>query len=198
MNANSIRKWISERQGLTLVEMMISLAIFGVVMGVVFGFMNGTRDNYDDTRAKVRYQQAVRATVSLMTNEIRSTGCDPTNAGFDRFAVADDNSFRCRADLNGDGDITDNNPDEDILYTFDVGAGELSRDNNDGTGPIVILRNLTNFSFQYRDVDGNILGGTPLNALDRASVRYVEILINGETQDGQTIDYRTSAMVRNG
>lgn len=187
-----------DRRGLTLVEMMISLAIFGVVMGVVFGFMTGTRDSYDQTRSKVQYQQAVRATVSLMTNEIRSTGCDPTNAGFDRFAVADDLTFRCRADLNGDGDATDVGPDEDVVYVFDSGAGTLTRDNGNGEGPLVILRNLTNFSFIYRDADGNVLGSTPLNALDRASIRYVQILILGETEDGQTIDYMTSAMVRNG
>ncbi|PID79149.1 hypothetical protein CSB20_11515 [bacterium DOLZORAL124_64_63] len=198
MNVKTIREWIGKGQGLTLVEMMISLAVFGVVMGVVFGFMTGTRDNYDDTRAKVQAQQAVRAVISMMTSEIRSAGCDPTGAGFDRFVVAGDKTLRCRADLNGDGDTTDNSPDEDVLYTYSLGTAELLRNCNDGNGDLAILHHMRDVHFQYRDADGNILSPLPLNALDRASVRYVEIFVDGETDDGQPFDYRTSVMVRNG
>lgn len=187
---------IPNRQGMTLVEMMISLAIFGVIMGVVFGFLTGTRDTYDETRAKVHYQQSVRAVVSLMTREIRSTGCDPSSAGFDPFFSADDNNFRCRADLNGDGDVTDVNPDEDVVYTFNNGTGELTR--NNGVDNYVILRGLTNLQFTYLDEDGAVLGGTPLNAVDRDLIRFVQITIVGETEDGQPVDYQTRVLVRNG
>ncbi len=198
MNVKTIGKWIGQRQGLTLVEMMISLAVFGVVMGVVFGFMSGTRDNYDDTRAKVRAQQAVRAAVSMMTSEIRSAGCDPTDAGFDRFVVASDRILRCRADLNGDGDTMDNSPDEDVTYTYSLGTAELLRNCNDGSGDLAILHRMRGVRFQYRDAAGHILSPLPLSALDRALVRYVEIFVDGETADGQPFDYRTSVMVRNG
>lgn len=198
MRYTKLKDWIGGREGLTLVEMMISLSIFGVVMGVVFGFMTGTRDSYDSTRGKAQYQQAVRATVSLMTKEIRSTGCDPTNAGFDAFALADEFSFHCRSDLNGDGDATDLGPDEDVLYAFNAVTGVLTRNNGDGNGPLIILRNLTNCSFIYRDIDGNVLSATPLDANDRAAVRYLEMNISGETENGQPINYSTSAMVRNG
>ncbi len=175
---------------------MISLSIFGVVMGVVFAFMQGTSDSYDETRAKVQYQQSMRATVSLLTREIRSAGCDPANSDFDSFFTADDNVLRCRADLNGDSDITDLNPDEDITYTFNAGTGEFSR--NNGNENMVILRGLTNIQFTYLDVDGDVLGSTPLNASDRALIRYVQILISGETDDGQPVDYQTRVLVRNG
>lgn len=185
-----------DRRGLTLVEMMVSLAIFGVIMGVVFGFMKGTRTNYDETRHQVQYQQSVRAVVSLLTGELRSTGCDPAGVGFDRFFLADDSAIRCRADLNGDADITDQNPDEDVFYSFNNATGELSRDN--GSGAIVILRGLTNVQFTYLDGDGNVLNGTPLNAADRDLVKYVQISIAGETSDGQPVDYQTRVLVRNG
>ncbi len=189
-------KAMVNRRGFTLVEMMISLSIFGVVMGVVFAFMQGTSDSYDETRAKVHYQQSMRATVSLLTREIRSAGCDPGNSDFDSFFTADDNVLRCRADLNGDSDITDLNPDEDITYTFNAGTGEFSR--NNGNENMVILRGLTNIQFTYLDVDGDVLGATPLNASDRALIRYVQILISGETDDGQPVDYQTRVLVRNG
>ena len=195
---NRLKKAFSmaDRRGLTLVEMMVSLSLFGVVMAVVFAFMTGTRDSYEDTRAKVHYQQSVRAVVSLLTMEIRAAGCDPGNAGFDRFFTADDNEIRCRSDLNGDADITDLSPDEDITYTFNPGSGELSRDN--GNENIIILRGLTNLQFTYLDSNGDELNSTPLNAADRDLVRFVQILITGETDDGQPVDYQTRVLVRNG
>ena len=50
-----------DRQGLTLTELMISLAIFGVIMGVLFGFLAGPRSSYSDTREKAQNQLAMRA-----------------------------------------------------------------------------------------------------------------------------------------
>jgi len=185
-----------DRRGMTLVEMMVSLAIFGVVMGVVFSFMTGSSNSYTDTRERVHYQQSIRAVISLLTREIRSTGCDPMNIGFDRISLADDNQIRCRMDLNGDADTSDTGPDEDITYIFDPGTGELSR--NDGTGALVILRGLTNLGFTYLDADGNVLAGTPLNVTDRALVRYVQVNIAGESERGEPVDYSTRIFVRNG
>ncbi len=187
---------ITNRRGMTLVEMMVSLSIFGVIMAVVFGFMTSTRRSYDDTREKIHYQQSVRAVVSLLTREIRSTGCDPGSIGFDPFFLATNNAIRCRADLNGDSDITDVNPDEDVTYTYNAGAGELSR--LSASGNLVILRGLTNWQFTYLDGNGNVLGAIPLNAADRDLVRYVQITMAGETSDGAPIDYETRVLVRNG
>jgi len=185
-----------DRRGLTLTELMISLSIFGVVMGVVFTFMVGSRDSYQETRQKVQYQQSMRAVISLISRELRSTGCDPTQSGFDPFAVADDVQFRCRADLNGDGDIADANPDEDVIYSYNAAAGELSRD--DGSGPMVILTGLDNMIFAYRDAAGNLLNNLPLSAVDRTLIRTVDITISGETTEGDPVDYNTRISLRNG
>ena len=49
---NTIRKdqHHRNRHGMTLVELMISLSIFGIVMGVIFGFLTGARNSYEETR----------------------------------------------------------------------------------------------------------------------------------------------------
>jgi prepilin-type N-terminal cleavage/methylation domain-containing protein len=65
------------RSGMTLVELMISLVIFGVVIAVVFGFLTESRRSYTATRQKAQYQQGLRAVMSLVTREVRSAGCDP-------------------------------------------------------------------------------------------------------------------------
>ena len=82
---------LSLRLGMTLVELMISLVVFGIIMGVVFGFLTEARGSYDETRRKAQYQQSVRAVLSLVSREIRSAGCDPNplGPGFERIVQAD-------------------------------------------------------------------------------------------------------------
>lgn len=186
----------NDRRGMTLVELMISLAIFGVVMGVIFGFLSGARNSYSDTRERVQYQQAMRAVMSLITREVRSTGCDPTGTGFETFGFAGDNVIQCRMDLNGDGDTTDVGPDESVTYAYNAATGELMR--FDGVLAMIVLRGLNNLSFTYYDANGAVMGALPLNAVDRSLVRYVEVLLDGETQRGEPVNYTTRIAVRNG
>ncbi len=186
----------SNRRGFSLVELMISLAIFGVIMGVVFGFLVGARNSYSDTRERVQYQQSMRAVMSLMTREVRSTGCDPSSVGFESFGIATTASMQCSMDLNGDGDVTDSGPDESITYTYNAVSGELVR--FDGALAMTILRGLNSLTFTYFDANGTVLGAVPLNALDRATVRYVEIMMDGETERGEPVNYTTRVALRNG
>lgn len=184
------------RQGFTMVELMVSLAIFGVVMGVVFGFLVGARNSYQATRERVQYQQSMRAVMSLITREVRSSGCDPSSAGFESFTVASPNILQCSMDLNGDGDVTDSGPDETVMYAYNAGAEVLLR--FDGVVAMTVLRNLNNMTFTYFDAAGAVLGGTPLSALDRALVRYVEVMMDGETDEGEPVSFTSRIAVRNG
>jgi len=195
---NRIRKICRrpDRRGLTLIELMISLSVFGIVMAVVFSFLTGARNSYQSTREKVQYQQSVRAVISLITREVRSTGCDPTSAGFEPFGMADTANLQCHMDLNGDGDTTDTGPDESITYGYNAGTGELVR--FDGAVSMTILRDLNNLTFTYFDVDGAVLGAVPLNAVDRSLVRYVEVMFDGETEHGEPVSYTTRIALRNG
>lgn len=183
-----------DRRGMTLPELMIALAIFGIIMAVLFGFLTGARDSYGDTRERAQYQQSMRAVISLLAREVRSTGCDPSGVGFDYFAIADDDRMVCRMDLNGDADFTDLGPDENISYSFVT--GNLIR--NNGTGDQVILRGIQNLEFTYFDADGNELTAVPLSAANRAQVRYVGINIEGETDRGEPVIYTTRVALRNG
>ncbi len=193
MNKMKIMKH-TDRRGLTLTELMIALAIFGVIMAVLFGFLTGARNSYSETRERAQYQQSVRAVISLVTREIRSTGCDPTGVGFDYFGVADDDRLQCRMDLNGDSDVTDLGPDETVSYQ--LVAGNLIR--NNGTGDQVILRGVQDLTFTYFDETGAALNAVPLNAATRARVRHVGINIEGETVDGEPVIYTTRIALRNG
>jgi len=185
-----------DRRGLTLVELMVTMAIFSVVLGVVFSFMLGAQNSYQSTRQRVQYQQSMRAVMSMLTREVRSTGCDPAGAGFEKLTTAGTNALQCNMDLNGDGDAIDFGPDENICYVFDPGTGQLTR--SDGNSPMVILRGLTNLTFTYFDNTGAVLGAVPLNALDRNLVRFVEVMMSGATDRGELVSYTTRIAMRNG
>jgi len=183
------------RDGMTVVELMVALVIFGVVIGVVFGFLTESRRSYSSTRQKAQYQQGLRAVMSLVTREVRSAGCDPTGTGFEAFPAADANSFRCVMDLNGDTDTADTNPDEDVTYTFNAGTGDLTR--TAGGNNVVILRDLTNLQFNYYDADGNLLNALPLSATDRALIRSVDLVMVGASREHEYTSYTTRIAMRN-
>ena len=139
---------------------------------------------------------SLRAVFSLLTREIRSAGCDPAEAGIGGLVVADDTTLRCRMDLDGDGATLGTTPDEDITYDYDPGPAELSR--TTPTGTMVILRDVQLVQFSYFDEQGNVLASTPLSAADRDRVRFVDISIDGELQNGEPVTYSTRVYVRNG
>ena len=195
MKMKAIAGLRNDRRGMTLVEMMIAIAVFAVIMGVVMGFLISSRTSYTETRERARTQQSMRAVLSLMTAEVRSAGCDPRENGFDTFGVADAAQMQTRADLNGDADVLDNDPDETVTYTYNAAAQALSRD--DGNGAQVILRGVTGVTFSYFDAGGNPLAVVPLSAADRARVRSVQVLLQGETDTGEPVDYTTRIALRN-
>ena len=192
MNVGNTRR---DRGGMTLVEMMIALTVFGMIMAVVMGFLVGSRNSYADTRERVITQQTARAVISLLTKEIRSAGCDPLDNGFDAFGVAGATGFQVRMDLNGDANFNDADIDELVTYVYDPATGTLTRDG--GEGAQVILRGLNNLAFNYFDENGAQIGGDPLSAVDRARVRTIEVVIQGESERGEIVDYSTRIALRN-
>ena len=190
-------RWRGNRRGMTLVELMISLAIFAVITTVLISFLTGSRRTYNDTSGRASYQQSLRAVFSLLTREIRSTGCDPSQGGVvDRFVVADASQLRCQMDLDGNGDLFGTAPDEDITYSYDSVTETLTRTTPNNS--MVILRDVQGVSFSYFDANGNPLAALPLNPGDRQRVRYVGIAIAGETDQGEPVTYSTRVLVRNG
>lgn len=181
---------------MTLVEMMVSLAIFAVAMGVIFTFLVNSRRSYSNVSERVEYQQSIRGAFTLVTRELRSAGCDPQQVGFNRFLIANAQHLQCRMDLDGDGIIEIVEPAEDVTYQFQPAAEELTRDM--GNGPQTILRNVTGLSFRYFDGDGTPLATLPLSSADRDAIRFVEIDIAGESDRGEPVNYVARILIRNG
>lgn len=190
----------SDRDGMTMVEMLVALSIFAVVATVVFGFLTSSRGTYGKTRDLAQQQQALRSVLSLMTREIRTAGCDSTGAeitGIEGIVVADALQLRCRMDLDADGSTL--GQDEDITYTFLPAAGELQRTSG-ASAPQTILSNqrhgLQQVQFDYFDRQGNPLLSTPLSQADREAVRFVDITLS-LLREEEPVDYTTRVHIRN-
>jgi hypothetical protein len=140
---------------------------------------------------------SARAGLSVMVNELRTAGCDPSipPVGIQGVIAAASDTVHVQADLTGDGAIQTAEPSEDIMYFYDPNAEAIMRD--PGTGPEVMIPNVTACSFSYFDINNNLLVA-PLTPADRDRVRSIRIDLSTETERGGQMDSSTRVSLRNG
>jgi prepilin-type N-terminal cleavage/methylation domain-containing protein len=186
---------MGNNKGLTLVEVMMTLLIFAVVLAVVNNVFFTTQGLYSRTQQRAAMQMGTRAGLAVMMTELRSMGCDPTEAGIAGLRRATADSCRFQSDINGDGAIQTTEPSEDIVYFYDAGLETVFRD--PGTGQQVFITNVTQFTFQYFDANNQVLGPLPLNNQLISQVRSVGILVTAEAPKGGEINTSTRIGLRN-
>jgi type IV pilus assembly protein PilW len=141
--------------GFSLVELLVAMAMTGVVMAAVFKVYKTQQDSYLAQEQVAEMQQNSRRAKYIMAREIRMAGYDPTAAGAvfgfvsaygDKINITMDISFE-------DGAITV--PGDDITYS--VSDCKLKR--NEGNGDQVVVENIEAVGFAYgfdEDEDGEI------------------------------------------
>jgi len=122
---------MKNNQGFTLVEMMISVAIFGIVMTGIYQTYDSQQKTYIKQEQVIDMQQNHRTSIYFLGQELRMAGYDPTgdadtgsttdttidSPGFDNATI---DEFGITMDLNGDEDIDD--PGERIKYALSIDA----------------------------------------------------------------------------
>ncbi len=176
----AVREITNLETGFSLIELMISLTILGIVLAGIVAMFTSTSRHHTGQEMMVEVVQNVRSTRNLMADEIRSAGCNPkeigrmgfeTDSSDDRFNT-DANSIHFSRDIdNDDGDSfyeSDGDPDdpnEDIAYyrTQDTCEGTvgtiLAAGNNTpgclrrntGGGGQPVMERVTDLQFQYYD-----------------------------------------------
>lgn len=173
--------------GFTLLEVMVALAILGIVLAGVIGMFIATGRYHTSQEMMIEVAQDIRSAKNLMVDEIRSAGCNPAGmlrAGFqkngDDSLNTDANSIHFTRDIDNsdgdpvyepDGDADD--PNEDIAYfrTSDlcpaggpVGAVLAAGDptpgclrRNTGGGGQAVAPNITELQFQYYDAANTLI-----------------------------------------
>ncbi len=156
----------NRRHGFSLVELLVAMAITGVVMAAVFKIYTTQQDSYLVQEQVAEMQQNIRIAKYILTREIRMAGYDPFGTAGARFVSAAGDSVRFTMDIlpeNGDGTIGDGTisvPGDDITYSVfvdDDGTIKLGR--NDGSNNRAIVENIEAVGFGYafdNNDDGNI------------------------------------------
>jgi type IV pilus assembly protein PilW len=160
--------------GFTLVELLVVMAIVGVVMTGIYMTYVSQQKSYTVQEEVAAMQQQLRAAMYYMVSEIRMAGFDPTGtAGAGITTMGPDN---IEFTMDSRGDDTDDPSDGDTddpgeTITYSLSGTDLRRATSSNTA---IARNISNISFIYRDGWGNVTASATL-------VRSVDITIRATT-----------------
>ena len=149
-------------QAFTLVEVLIAMAIVGVVMGAIYGIFVSSNRSYHTQDSVTEAQQGVRFGLDFMVRDIRMAGFNPLgtlgtlNPGFE---LATATQLRFTSDMNMSNTI-DNTDRERITYEFDAPTNTLVRTLYEGQvdaggNPVqsvqTLIDNVNALTFTYLD-----------------------------------------------
>lgn len=184
--------------GFTLIEVLITLAISGVIMTGVYTAFKSQQDSYLAQEQVAEMQQNIRAGLDMMVRDVRMAGFDPEGSAGAGITTASAGQLSFTKDLNSDGDTGDTNEAVDYGFTpamsnpnYDVGRDGIPDVDSDSDGvpdamPLGrqiggaggyqrIAENIQAIEFNYLDEGGNVTA--VLN-----DIRSVEISILARTR----------------
>ncbi|NNF98469.1 MAG: type II secretion system protein [Desulfobacteraceae bacterium] len=166
--------------GLTLLEIMVGIAIFGIAMGSIYGAYRGQLRSYVTNQQLAEMQQVLRSISQIMQVDIRMAGTNPTKTATTGITTANANSITLRMDFTNP-DAQDGEDDDSINGAddpgeaggdgvCDIGLGEVITYRLEGTElkrttpatpavdtPSLIASNIEAMNFVYLDADGKRL-----------------------------------------
>jgi prepilin-type N-terminal cleavage/methylation domain-containing protein len=159
----------SKNDGFTLVELLISIAIFSIIIGSIFSFSIAQRKYLSVQEQISGMIQNARAAMEMISGELTVAGYSPSGAVFSGIPY-NTAQLQIYADLNGNGVLTD--PNENIIYSYDANNKRIVRNTGSGNQPLV--DNIQSFTFEYLDALGNPTTVT-------ANIRQIRISITVRT-----------------
>lgn len=195
----------SGEKGFSLVEFLIGSTITLAVVAGSFTLLDQGQTVIVSQRAKTTAQARARKMLSLMTTDLRTTGCAPTilTAGeTPGLLIATANSIRIISDRNGNGttnQVSDDDANDDVTYSFSnkVLLRYAPNDSAYNTRPAVLSNELSSLTIRYYDSAGEELVPSSESGLDtdaRAKVARVnisatiEVIEKGKVTGTMTID----------
>ena len=185
----------NREKGFTLTELLIAMALSGIILGTIAGTFIMQRKTYDIQEQITEMVQTARASIDMMSREIRMAGHDPTGAGFDGITY-DADQLQIKVDIykknntgDPDGDTLDSN--ENIIYKYydehSKYPYQIKRKTGNGTFQ-PFAENIKEFKFDYLDSAGNATTTT-------ADIRQIKITITSRTAKADP-DYSTNSGFR--
>lgn len=152
------------QHGFSLIELLMAIAILGVVMAAVTGVFSRSSKLYTTQNAAAALQQEVRAAVEVMAREIRMAGFNPSKSTKFDLEITDATRIRFSTDLNANGKLDNLTYPNCERLTFRYSSASNSADifcgNNRSYligGPTSSTR-VTNLNFKYLNEHGTVTG----------------------------------------
>ena len=188
-------------RGFTLVELLVTMVVSSIIMAAIYSVYAGLTRSYTTQNVAADAQQAVRATIDFMAEDIMMAGLLDYQEDYlnvPEISTAGSEIMTFTADRNMDGDTNDDF--EDLTYRLD-GTELKQKDNNSGIEE-TFIDNVFNFEFRYfrenaadtptdndlingRDLINYHGGSDPLVPADRPDIRTVQISITVEEPAGR-------------
>src|SRR5206468_872731 len=128
-----------------LAELLVAMAIFGVVSAAVFTVLQQGLHVYAVGASRAESQQSARVAVERLAGEIRTAGLGRWPATFSAIAVAEPTRIVLHHDLDGDGVIAGSGE----TITWRLTGATLRRDAGGGAQPVI--DGVRSFALDYLD-----------------------------------------------
>jgi len=155
---------VNKKNGFTLIELMVALAVGGMVLAVLVGVFSRASRLYTLENSRAELQQEMRATLEIMARDIRMAAYDPKKSGKFKVKKASATHLRFTTDFDEDGDV-DSSPSfpdcEVISYRYAAATQSVQLICGEGTGSLDVQTligdttiDVTALDFNYRKNDG--------------------------------------------
>lgn len=202
----SIKKSSHNNRGFTLLELLIAIAIFGIVVGLIIDEYSAQTGQSITQQQAVEIQQTARASMYLISNKLKMAGFDPQGNNDAGITAAGDGingslDFSYYVDFGEDG-INNNPPDTSIdeagewgtgftlqtlSYAFNDSDGDGDNDiemNDNSGGYNLLAENISTLDFTYFDQDNNSIT-IPIPPATLEDIRTIQITITATTDSNE-------------
>ena len=180
------KKRPGDESGFSLVEMLVALALTGLVLAAVYKTLGAQQKVFSVQEQSVDMQQNLRAATDLMVKDLRIAGMDPLATANAGILTATANTMRFTMDITGgtapefaDGNTT--GTDEDLTYWLDslklkrkldaTLVGGVRKDEDD-----IVARNIQAIDFFYTFRNGT-QATAPVAPMTANDIRLVQVTI---------------------
>ncbi len=181
---------LTNDQGFSLLELIISMTIMLIVLGVTFGLFGRSMSTRQRESSRTDALTSAQAALNVISREIANSGYGVTGNGV---VTADSNLQKLHIVsnvINTNSVITD--PGENLTYFFEPTTQSILRYDANGNGPgspetSIVINRISNIDFTYFDYVGSssvpTQVGTPTANTARIRVR---ITVSMEAVQDQT------------
>lgn len=207
----NISREIFNNDGFTLVELMVSILLTGLISTGLFAAYRAQSTSYALQEDVAEMQQRVRAGMDMLTMEVRVAGYDPNITGDPgiisanstsmtfTFVADDDFEDNTLATQIGFGTVDETNEVSTITYSFDDTDGDAAalpdalRRTVDRGNPTTLIEDVELVEFLFIDEDGTSLPVIAAPAtyttaqLDSVRMLTISILVRGANTPDQNL-----------